>query len=824
MLLNKKELKIFLTFFIIYSFFVYWIGWNEQSHFALTRSIVDEGRFEIDSYANQTSDRAFFNGHHYSDKDPGPSFLAAPVYATWKFIYNFFPNGFKEKYAGDNTFIATEVGENKVAIIEYINPGFFILVSMILVTIFTSSLLSALTVVLIYKISKYFTKNEKYRLLLIITAGLGTLLFPYALVFMKHAISTFFAFLAFFLLFKVKHEKIKDNKYFLFSGLSLGFAITCDITIAIIGLACLVYLISFRKEKTIYFLIGGLLGILPFIVYNYLVFETPLTLSRNYMDPKIWPELGGVKGLEMPNPFVMLRLLFYPEKGIFFYYPILLLSFVGLYYMYKKFRVESILILFIFFSFLLMNSSWWAWWGGASFGPRHLTSTIPFLILPLIYIFSKLEKSKSLKYLTIMLITYSIFINFLSLQMIKDEFSGGKNVITLDPQYEKEIYTFAVIKNPIYDYYLPLFFENGPRSRILENFIRNEKEIDIRNFPLSKDISLYKNIYSQSNMLVYEITLFSIPGIGIFNLKVPFISLFILTIFIILIWCKELFKPIKKLKFKMLFLLFLFIIFIILFIKTTNISYKENWYQLETFDNITFRYMSQNATILIYNNKGASKQVKFYFNISSPFKARTLQIYLNNKFIDSFTVTEKITEVVTPLITIQSGENILLFNSKEGCDVPSKITVSNDTRCISFKIYNINQVEWNQINKTFDYYKNWYQLETFDNVTLRHMSQNGSILIYNFKNTSKLVKVIMNLSSDFGVKRNLIISLNGKIIERFIVPSNQNFSLVTSLFYVNHGENFLVLSSVEGCSIPTDLKDKRCLSFTIYKIEIIDVG
>lgn len=60
---------------------------RELSQLALTRAIVDEGRLEIDSYYNETGDRAYYNGHYYTDKAPGLSFLALPVYATWKFIY-----------------------------------------------------------------------------------------------------------------------------------------------------------------------------------------------------------------------------------------------------------------------------------------------------------------------------------------------------------------------------------------------------------------------------------------------------------------------------------------------------------------------------------------------------------------------------------------------------------------------------------------------------------------------------------------------------------------------------------------------------------------
>jgi hypothetical protein len=40
----------------------------------------------IDSYHVNTGDKAFFNGHYYSDKAPGTAFLASPVVALGRVI------------------------------------------------------------------------------------------------------------------------------------------------------------------------------------------------------------------------------------------------------------------------------------------------------------------------------------------------------------------------------------------------------------------------------------------------------------------------------------------------------------------------------------------------------------------------------------------------------------------------------------------------------------------------------------------------------------------------------------------------------------------
>lgn len=93
--MNKKELKIFLTFFFLYLFFVQWTTWDEQAIFDLTRAILDEGRLEIDTYHNNTGARIFYNEHYYSRRNPGLSFLALPIYSINKFVNSIYESFIK---------------------------------------------------------------------------------------------------------------------------------------------------------------------------------------------------------------------------------------------------------------------------------------------------------------------------------------------------------------------------------------------------------------------------------------------------------------------------------------------------------------------------------------------------------------------------------------------------------------------------------------------------------------------------------------------------------------------------------------------------------
>jgi hypothetical protein len=479
--MNKIELKIFLTFFIIYFIFVHWIGWNENSRFNLVSSIVDEKKFEIDSYYNNTGDRAYYNRHYYSDKEPGVSLISVSIYYILKAIH---------------------VNSN--------------LNQIILLTVFTSTLFGALSVVLIYKISKFFTKNSGISLLTSFTFGLGTLIFPYAIIYQDLAISTFFVLFAFYLIFKLKQEKNDHINSIILGGLLSSFAISITLLTSVIWFLLLLYTFSINKRMIAYFILSSFLSLLPLLIYNYVIFETPFTLPRLYLDQEIWSHIEGVKGIKSPNVFVMARILFFPERGLLFYYPIFVFSFLGVFSLFKKFKIEALLISALLIAFIVINSSWWAWWGGVSFGPRHLVPITPFLTLPLIFIISKYKHSRIITIPFYLALSISVLTNFASLQITIDDLSNNSKT-DLKPEFKTKINSFEIISNPLNEYYFPLFFKYGPRSPIIENLLDGHINIDIRDTPLSRN---WQFPYVAKN-------------------HIPFLSLVIVGMVVAIIWNKE---------------------------------------------------------------------------------------------------------------------------------------------------------------------------------------------------------------------------------------------------------------------------------------------
>jgi hypothetical protein len=554
----KNEFKIFLTFFIVYSFFIQWSTWNEESRFALTRAIVDEQRLEIDSYANQTGDRAYYNGHYYTDKEPGTSLIATPIYYIVKSIWQ---PGYTKDYL---IYYQPTFKGGKVSIVFPLNDSSTQL-SMIMVTVFCSSLFSALTVVLIYKISKYFCKREKFRMLVVIIAGFGTLLFSTALLFWSHAFATFLSFLSFYLLFTRR-----NRSSFLLSGIFLGYSISSSIYSILFLVSYLFYLLLLKEKRFLFFLSGMCFGLLLIIFYKYYIYDVISIVGRGPSDPEIWdgkPEYSDALRIPFLHltisiheiaifPHILIKLLFYPERGLFFYSPILILSLFGLKNLYKKHKPEFFLVAFIFLFFLSsLSVRTDFWFSGITFGQRDFVFVVPFLMIPLIYSIQRINLK-----IVYALLFLSIFFNILGLQALESLSLHSSPIDFNSSHFVPDVKKFnffyngdinvtkmheQVLRNPLFEYYLPLFLRNGPRSRIFESVLNSiiEKRISI-------DIRYMSHLpTSPDRYLKYDkLSMFSLPRLGTFVLRIPFLCLVPLSLIIFGIWHRDILnnEKIKK--------------------------------------------------------------------------------------------------------------------------------------------------------------------------------------------------------------------------------------------------------------------------------------
>jgi hypothetical protein len=178
--------------------------------------------------------------------------------------------------------------------------------------------------------------------------------------------------------------------------------------------------------------------------------------------------------------------------------------------MWKKYKSEVILILLSFLIVLAFLSTWWAWWNGGSWGLRHINFLMPFLMIPIFFIFKKIDTG-----ILLILIGAAIVTNLTGFQeSYEDMLVDLKNSSELKSEYQKRVYSFRVLEDPLHSVYFSQFIRYGPRSRIFSSLYNGKWNVDIRDFkPM--------------------------------DLTPQFLTLIPLTLIVLIIWRKEIFNRIK---------------------------------------------------------------------------------------------------------------------------------------------------------------------------------------------------------------------------------------------------------------------------------------
>jgi 4-amino-4-deoxy-L-arabinose transferase-like glycosyltransferase len=381
--------------------------------------------------------------------------------------------------------------------------GFFEFSAMIGLTFFTSSLPSALTAVVLYKLAGHFTKKRKAQLFAALVYGLATLAFPHALHFWHHPISTFLIFLSFYLIFLCRY---KPRLYhFVLAGTLCGFAATTDAFATVFLPFLLIYSLGMDRRLGSAFFFASLVGSLPLLLYNQAVLGQPFGSVSAYIDRQIyrraypflrssfealWTQAMRYLHLEkLPNPYVMLRILVYPYRGLFFYSPILLLGLCGLVLMRKSRKREVLLTIAVLLTLLAVISMRRNWWGGYAFGHRYLLPMVPFLALFLVPVAERLNSKWILP-----LFALGIFVNLLGLQPAED-WAYDWNRMDMRADWHARQNSFGALANPLLDHYWPRFLRDGPRSALFENLSNGYISIDPRFPPLARGAAFPFNAF-----------------------------------------------------------------------------------------------------------------------------------------------------------------------------------------------------------------------------------------------------------------------------------------------------------------------------------------
>jgi hypothetical protein len=340
-------------------------GWNVNTRLALVFAVVDQGTFIIDDYhlAYETGDKAFFDGHFYSDKIIGLGLLALPFYWVWRQLG--FPHDFEWA--------------------DY------------LLRMWSVTIPACVAIVLFWRLMIHLGGEPRRALVLTALAFFGSMLFGYSTIFMPYVLGIACLLGALLLLARDYCTPLTMGQSALI-GFLCGYAMLSDFLFGLsaIGVGIIFLARAMGAEGATpsqaarNTLIAGIAAAVPvalFVAYSISIYGEP-TIPYQYEDNVRFREgmAQGLMGATHPNPAAIWFLTVHPYRSVFFWYPWIIGGMAGLVMLMKTRGYPRLLGgigLLCVAGYFYYNISYYMWWGGWSMGPRLLIPAGMFVVLGL---------------------------------------------------------------------------------------------------------------------------------------------------------------------------------------------------------------------------------------------------------------------------------------------------------------------------------------------------------------------------------------------------------------------------------------------------------
>jgi hypothetical protein len=351
--LRTRYALLFLALFVPFSYFNHSDGWNQGVRLAELHAIVVKGTLRIDDYLAYTGDRAFIDGHYYSEKAPAGVFFALPSFAV-------------------------TVAIQKMLGLDPDSPPAW-RVSQWIATAGSVGVLAALGGVAFFALLR--TRFDHLTAVLA-TFGLflGSMTWPYATSLFAHAVTV--GLMAMALWGALGPASPRRD---VLAGLAAGFAVASEYPAIFPGAALGLYLATRDLRRMWRYGLATLPAAALILINNYAITGSPLQLS--YGSNPLFPELAATTsyGFGMPDVSAIRGLLWGEYRGLLFWSPVLLLSLPGFYYMLRRERGVAIMAAIGFMLVLLQSAAFYTWFGGNAIGPRYLAPVLPLVGLAAAY-------------------------------------------------------------------------------------------------------------------------------------------------------------------------------------------------------------------------------------------------------------------------------------------------------------------------------------------------------------------------------------------------------------------------------------------------------
>jgi hypothetical protein len=368
--IRLRALLIFSLIFFSYAYFYEGAGWNQNSRFDMVRAIVEQGTLRIDAFHHNTGDKAFVNGHFYSDKAPGLALLAAPIAEATRPIL-------------------------RALNIDPASPRGLIDLAYCL-NLFAVALPMAAACGCLFWIAMALGGSVNASAFSAVALGLATPMWAYSTLFWGHALAAACLVFAFACALKLRDHPsfARDAFWGLALGVAAGWATVTEYpsapASAVIAFLALALVWRDGRQRRLRVLLEIGVGALPCVIvlmlYQHAAFGSIFHPSYAYYPAGAFSWMKhGYMGLTYPRIDVALKLLFGCRRGLLFSDPILLAAPFGLRRLWKQpsSHAPTMAAALIAVYYFLFHASFFSWPAGWSYGPRYMSPGLPFLALGL---------------------------------------------------------------------------------------------------------------------------------------------------------------------------------------------------------------------------------------------------------------------------------------------------------------------------------------------------------------------------------------------------------------------------------------------------------
>jgi hypothetical protein len=382
------------------------------SRLCLLYELCEHGRLDVGNSIRSTPDVAKVKDKLFSDKPPGMAIAAFPGFCI-----------------GWHLFSARDINSR-------------LLFASWAACAASSALVLAICASLLLNVLNQFITA---RLAFLVTTAmiLGAAPFPYATMLQSHGLVVGLLSIAIWTvcgdcnLSEGSEQALSDyRKRDTVGGFCCGFALASEYTAGLVLMGIVSYfLIKADRQRIWQFMLGFAPALLTIPLYSWVTIGNPLALPYSYS--AYFPEMrSGFYSIGWPDMAIASKLLFQPERGLFFWSPFLVLAVPGYFDLFRRSRRLFLLTYAVpLLHIAAISGRAWDWPAGLSLQSRYLSPILPLLAIPCAYGFQRLPG------IAAVLAGYSILVTTLA------------TLTDACPPFDQFV-------NPLFQYHVPLFFKS----------------------------------------------------------------------------------------------------------------------------------------------------------------------------------------------------------------------------------------------------------------------------------------------------------------------------------------------------------------------------